>query len=137
MEDRHVVHRPGEWGAPSDEYGDASYLAVYDGHGGRDIVDFLEHGMTYHVARELRQNPRSTTTKASEAGGEDGNDTDAENSGNAGNNCNDEAVDLKTRIVRAFLMTDIHARQAGILTSGATVAMCLVKVSEELTEKGP
>jgi serine/threonine protein phosphatase PrpC len=128
MEDRHVVHAPGTWKAPSPHM---SYLAVYDGHGGkydaervyisvsicfiglshlnlycalcclcctgRDIVDFLEHGLSYHIAQELSSL---------------------------------DDVDVRIRLERAFLMADIHARQAGIVHSGATVACCLVEVSE-------
>jgi hypothetical protein len=62
---------------------------------GREIVDFLEHGLSYHVAQELSI---------------------------------DDSSDIETRLVRAFLMADIHAQQASILASGATVAICLVKV---------
>jgi serine/threonine protein phosphatase PrpC len=95
MEDVHVVHPAGTWGAPDK---DLTYLAVYDGHGGRDMVDFLENGLTHHVAEELRFEEES------------------------------EDLDYRTRLERAFLMADIHARQAGVRTSGATVALCLVKV---------
>lgn len=62
---------------------------------GREIVNFLEHGLSYHVAQEMAV---------------------------------DDESDIQTRLQRAFLMTDIHARHAGVLTSGATVAACLVKV---------
>jgi hypothetical protein len=58
-------------------------------------VNFLEHGLSFHVAQELAFEDDS---------------------------------DIQTRLQRAFLMTDIHARHAGVLTSGATVAACLVKV---------
>jgi serine/threonine protein phosphatase PrpC len=89
-EDVHVTLAPGTWSAPDP---DMAYLAVYDGHGGRDMVDFLEHGLNWHVARELHAPDDS---------------------------------DMKTRLERAFLMCDIHARQAGIMSSGATAAICLV-----------
>lgn len=58
-------------------------------------MNFLEHGLSFHVAQELAVEDES---------------------------------DIPTRIQRAFLMTDIHARHAGVLTSGATVATCLIKV---------
>lgn len=58
-------------------------------------MNFLEHGLSFHVAQELAVEDES---------------------------------DIQTRLQRAFLMTDIHARHAGVLTSGATVAACLVKV---------
>jgi hypothetical protein len=64
---------------------------------GRDIVDFLEKGLTHHVAEEL--------------------------------GCLEDNADTATRLERAFLMADIHSQQAGIESSGATVALCLVKVS--------
>lgn len=58
------------------------------------MVDFLEHGLSFHVAQELAV----------------------------------PDVDIEQQLVRAFLMTDIHAKHAGIAASGATVALCLVKV---------
>lgn len=62
---------------------------------GREIVNFLEHGLSFHVAQEMAIEDES---------------------------------DIQTRLQRAFLITDIHARHAGVLTSGATVAACLIKV---------
>jgi len=41
----------------------------------------------------------------------------------------EETVKIETRLVRAFLMTDVHSRGANIMSSGATVAICLVRVS--------
>ena len=78
-------------------------MALYDGHGGRDCVDFMQHALPFHVAHELDTM---------------GND-----------DCNDEET-RKLKVLRAFLMADIHARQAGITSSGAAVALCLVHVSE-------
>jgi hypothetical protein len=60
------------------------------------MVDYLEHGLSFHVAQEL--------------------------------SVVDDKIDVETRLVRAFLMADIHARQAGVLNSGATAATCLIKV---------
>lgn len=51
MEDCHVVHAPGTWGAPDPGM---AYLGVYDGHGGRDMVEYLEYFLAYHVAEELK-----------------------------------------------------------------------------------
>jgi hypothetical protein len=42
-------------------------------------------------------------------------------------NCKDDAS-IHARLERAFLMTDVQSHMAGIKSSGATVAMCLVKV---------
>jgi serine/threonine protein phosphatase PrpC len=100
MEDRYVIHAPGTWNAPDP---DMAYLAVYDGHGGRDMVDFLEHGMAYHVAQELTDQT-------------------------------DDAP-ITTRLERAFLMADIHSKHAGITTSGATVAVCLVQRDPSTPQK--
>jgi len=42
--------------------------------------------------------------------------------------CTADDAPISVRLERAFLMADIHAKQAGVQTSGATVALCLVKV---------
>jgi len=31
-----------------------AFLGVYDGHGGRAMVEYLEEGLQWHVAQELR-----------------------------------------------------------------------------------
>jgi len=93
MEDVHVVLQPGDGGWDSDEY---ALTAVYDGHGGRDIVDYLERHFARNVAQEL---------------------------------AHDDDANVSTRMERAFLLTDIQSRKAGLMTSGATVVMCLVKRS--------
>ena len=64
------------------------------------MVEYLEHGLSYHVAQELR--------------------------------CDDDASILE-RLERAFLMADIHSKQLGVTTSGATVAICLIKVGDDGT----
>ena len=64
------------------------------------MVDFLEHGLSYHVAQELNDDSSS-----------------------------DDEIGIHTRLERAFLMADIHARQLGVMASGATAAVCLVSVS--------
>lgn len=40
----------------------------------------------------------------------------------------DDDSSIEERIRRAFILTDIHGRKKNILSSGATVALCLVKV---------
>jgi serine/threonine protein phosphatase PrpC len=50
MEDSHVVLPAGTWKAPDPNM---TYLAVHDGHGGRDIVNFLEETLAKNVAQEL------------------------------------------------------------------------------------
>jgi protein phosphatase len=44
MEDCSVYHPPGTWESPD---GDIAYLGVYDGHGGRDMVEYLENVRTH------------------------------------------------------------------------------------------
>lgn len=61
-------------------------------------------------------------------GNDNKNNNDAEtdtkdNKDSENNNC----IDMETRLVRAFLMADINSRLAGLWTSGATVAVCLIK----------
>lgn len=91
MEDCCVIHQPGTWGCND---ADVAYLGVYDGHGGRDIVEFLEDGLHENIAKEL--------------------------------NHGDDA-DIPTRLERAFLITDVQSSMMKLDTSGATVAMCLIK----------
>jgi hypothetical protein len=67
------------------------------------MVEYLEHGLSFHVAQELK--------------------------------CQEDDATILERLERAFLMADIHSKQLGITTSGATVAVCLVQVSEAC-EKG-
>lgn len=94
MEDVHVTHPPKTWGCHDDEM---SFIGVYDGHGGRDTVDFLEGKLHQNIAEEL--------------------------------NMVDDDASIHVKIERAFLMADAECRMAGLKTSGATVVMCLVKVS--------
>lgn len=96
MEDRHIIHAAGEWPIEGGALKDSAYLGVYDGHGGRDMVDFLEHSLSRHLAQELL--------------------------------LEDETISTQKRLERAFLVTDIHAQHAGISSSGATVACCIIKV---------
>ena len=49
MEDVHVTCPPGSWGAPDDG---ATFLGVYDGHGGRLIADYLEDNLAQNIAKE-------------------------------------------------------------------------------------
>jgi serine/threonine protein phosphatase PrpC len=97
MEDISIIHAAGEWPIPGKALENTAYLAVYDGHGGRDMVDFLEHSMSHHLAHELL--------------------------------VDDDTLPVQTRLERAFLLTDIHAQQSGISSSGSTVACCTVEVS--------
>ena len=71
-----------------------SYFGVYDGHGGRQIVDFLDENLERNIALELLQP--------------------------------DEA-DIKERLMRAFLITDMQSRRNDITVSGATAVCALIK----------
>mmetsp|Transcript_29074 Transcript_29074/g.43939 ORF Transcript_29074/g.43939 Transcript_29074/m.43939 type:complete len:271 (+) Transcript_29074:158-970(+) len=58
MEDVHIILNAGTWGVDdiSKEkplFNDLTYLAVYDGHGGRNTVDFLAQALHKNVAAEL------------------------------------------------------------------------------------
>lgn len=109
MEDVHVVFPAGSW-----DNADMTYLAIYDGHGGRDMVDFLQHSLHHNVAYELR-----------------GMGQEGHRRGDNSSKCNeykDETTtdDIAQRLERAFLATDIQAHKFGIHASGSTVALCLI-----------
>jgi hypothetical protein len=70
---------------------------------GRDMVEFLEQGMSFHIAQELA--------------------------------APDDDADIRKRLERAFIMADIHSRHAGVTMSGATVAVCLLKVRASTTSE--
>jgi len=91
MEDCSVIYSPGTWGCDD---GDMTYLAICDGHGGRDIVEFLEHTLDENIAEELNEK---------------------------------DDASIHVKLERAFLITDVQSHEMGIDTSGATVALCLIK----------
>jgi hypothetical protein len=131
-EDCSIYEPAGTWGSPDP---DMALLAVCDGHGGRDMVDYLEHGLVFHVGEELRAAPISTTQEDYDVGGGDRDNEehrqDENDDGNANSHptrTNDVIInDIPIRLERAFLMADIHSKTLGVKTSGATVALCLVK----------
>ena len=129
MEDVHVVHEEGSWGCNDDKM---TFVGVYDGHGGRGIVEFLEDNMADNIARELNHTEPVHC---------DDND-DKENNATTTNildtqhlskklKVEEDNATINQRLERAFLITDIQSRSMDILTSGATVVICLIKVSEE------
>lgn len=103
MEDVHIVLPAGSW-----DNADMTYLAIYDGHGGRDMVDFLQHSLHHNVAFELRD--------MGQHGRGDQSDDDDESPKDG----------IAQRLERAFLATDIQAHKFGIHASGSTVALCLI-----------
>ncbi len=57
FEDCSIYAPSGTWNAPDENM---AFLAIADGHGGRDIVEFLEDGLLYHVSHELQITEDST-----------------------------------------------------------------------------
>jgi len=106
MEDVHVVHQPGSWNCNDTAL---AYMAVYDGHGGREIVNFLEEFLAKNVAEELNHVDPDEM--------DDSDEVDSSLLSPA----------IHKRIEQAFLITDIQSRMNGITSSGSTVCMCLVK----------
>jgi len=101
MEDIHVVHQPGTWNCNDTQL---AFIGVYDGHGGRDIVNFLEECLAKNIADELNHNDVDEITHAPSS-----------------------HQAMHKRIEQAFLITDIQSRMKGITSSGATVCICLIK----------
>jgi serine/threonine protein phosphatase PrpC len=99
MEDVHVIIPEGSW-----EISDFTYLAIYDGHGGRGMVDFLQHTLHHNLAMELQPETDSIEFPA-------------------------DIPRIKSALERAFLITDIQAHKFGISRSGSTVAVCLIHSS--------
>ncbi len=147
QEDVHVVHGPGSWGAPN---ASATFLGVMDGHGGRDIVDYLEQNLAKNVAQEWTHTESNSKSACDGGGssvdlqppkkrrlGEGNNDCDSikenycaadtiDRSTKAAALLDSESIAIQNALERAFLITDIQSRIDGIITSGATVACCIV-----------
>ena len=139
MEDAHSVHAPGTWGAPDPS---ASFVGVYDGHGGRGIADYLEDNLVANLAREWKfaegeEEERSKNDAKEEEAKEDGKERrpkkprttggpekrDDENRENGADDrdaddCSDDGDDdggraVRTALERAFLLTDVRSRLTG------------------------
>lgn len=142
MEDVHVAHPPGSWGAPNDR---ATFLGVYDGHGGRLIADYLEDHLSENIAKEwahseseqkkdqsVNDNQQLSQSKKRRLG--DGNNGEHNKEQNNGDNHSTQSKTengkegeiIQTAFERAFLLTDIQSRMDGVTTSGATVVCCVV-----------
>lgn len=106
FEDCALYAPAGTWKVPDENM---AFLAICDGHGGRQMVEYLEDGLVFHVAAELNAD-------ADECCDKDSGDKD-----------------ILKRLERAFLMADIHSKTLGISTSGATVAACLITRSTTTT----
>jgi len=142
MEDVHVAHPPGSWGAPEDG---ATFLGVYDGHGGRLIADYLEDHLAENVAREWAHAEAERSAEEKEAQGAAGGsrerlakkrrmDESREKENDDGNAASESLLSgieaegriVQTALERAFLLTDVQSRIDGVTTSGATVVCCVV-----------
>ncbi|KAL7441597.1 hypothetical protein ACHAXH_010030 [Discostella pseudostelligera] len=150
QEDAHVVHGPGTWGAPNDH---ATFIGVMDGHGGRHIADYLEEHLATNIANEwsfaAKEDDGDEFTNNSDndgsgqlhlpkkqrLGNDDGTDNNKENNATTSHlstnpaallEIEPESKAVQTALERAFLITDIQSRLDGIITSGATVACCIV-----------
>ena len=99
-----------------------AFLAVCDGHGGRDIVEFLEDGLLYHVSSEM-QFEEHDSSNCDDRNASSGHDNNNNNNNSQTNPSNDS---ISARLERAFLMADIHSKAMGLTNSGATVAVCVV-----------
>lgn len=117
MEDVHVYHQPGRWEAPDQH---ATFVGVYDGHGGRGIVDYLEDCLSVNVAKEWCHLISDENTCENKRRRLNENVSEKKVASTA------EGKTIQTALERAFLLTDIQSRMAGIQTSGATVACCIV-----------
>jgi serine/threonine protein phosphatase PrpC len=118
FEDCSIYAPSGTWDVPDENM---AFLAVADGHGGRDIVEFLEDGLLYHVSQELQIEQDDSDIRDDGNTGSGGNDRDANHNPTISS---DDSI--PKRLERAFLMVDIHSKAMGLTNSGATVAMCLV-----------
>jgi serine/threonine protein phosphatase PrpC len=97
----------GTWDAPDPHM---AFLCICDGHGGRQMVEYLEDGLLFHVSAELN-------APVPDNGGEEASRE---------NHVNTSRVNVLQRLEQAFLMADIHSKTLGVTTSGATVAVCLI-----------
>lgn len=134
FEDCSIYAPSGSWNAPDKNM---AFLAVADGHGGRDIVEFLEDALLYHVSQELQIETETDNTDNNTETTEPSPNNDNDNNNNININDNNQINRIITtntntndsipeRLERAFLMADIHSKTMGLTSSGATVAVCLV-----------
>lgn len=120
FEDCAVYAPAGTWNVPDTNM---ALLYICDGHGGRQMVEYLEDGLQYHVAAELNDDGDDDDPHAERRMDDSGNNSDT----GASN-------DILRRLERAFFMADIHSKTLGISTSGATVAACLITRSKVIPE---
>jgi protein phosphatase len=121
MEDCSVYAEAGTWGAPDPGM---ALLCICDGHGGREMVEYLEEGLVYHVAQELQhsaaEGAAATSAAAAATAAGDGDDAGPSSAPTL-------KPSMGTTLERAFMMADVHSKTLGVNASGATVALCLVQ----------
>ncbi|KAL9180216.1 hypothetical protein ACHAXT_008186 [Thalassiosira profunda] len=130
MEDAFSINGPGSWGAPNDG---ATFLGVYDGHGGRLIADYLEDHLAQNVAQEWAHAEGEGRKEGSIEGQDQSKKRRLGDENANGNGAPDSKSDhqkegetMQIALERAFLLTDIQSRMDGLTTSGATVVCCIV-----------
>jgi len=104
------------------------YLAVYDGHGGRGIVDYIETRLESNILKELRSPPSPAPQSDENSAPAD----QAEGGGKVGGAEEDKLCPTLKAMEKAYLLTDMQSRQAGIMASGATSVTCLLDRNEGL-----
>ena len=93
---------------------DAGYFAVYDGHGGRDTVDFISRTLHGNLASQLRSHGYT-----------------ADRFSRADKQLDDETLQTELRTLReiteaAYKQTDAQLRRSAIIRSGSTTVTCLI-----------
>jgi len=134
MEDEHII---------MDGFGgvaDQGLYAVFDGHGGRGIVDFVKKHFAPILTRELSRAGSSAPSGenargAGNSGGgsifpwESGSAAACSSSSSSSSGCGGggHSDEVGERLARAFIATDLQSHQAGIMASGCTAAVALVR----------
>ena len=111
---------------------------MYDGHGGRQIADYLEDHLASNVAKEWaasekeeEKEKKSSMLMKADGGSDDDQKQQSKKRRLDDKNINEHIIDkesqtIQTALERAFLLTDIQSKIDGITTSGATVICCIV-----------
>jgi serine/threonine protein phosphatase PrpC len=108
-----------------------AFIGVYDGHGGRGIVDFIATRLEENVLAELNVPPASAEERISEHDDDGGVLT--------GEGAQQQQQQQQSSVLecfeRAYLLTDMESRAAGIMNSGACVVTCIIKFDEQQEEE--
>ena len=79
------------------------FFAVYDGHGGRGVAEFLEERLDHNVRLELEHSEKESS----------------------GGKCAPRPV--AECLCSAYFITDIESSKRGLMMSGSTAATCLIR----------